>query len=365
MSDIDCMRSCTALRQNIYYNNKLISKNVNMKSIITPVVQKESKPVDNFEDFSADESIILAIRNDPKFINIIMNCRKQKSPNAYIFVESEYRYITCIIKNPDGFPMIIIHLPINKKYAYARNASNCYEFPLLDIINKEIKFNKSYSYTIMFKSVDSEIQFIYDIYNGTAEPNRITIDNINVNSMSTIDDMFKNISICAATMNPTLINTINPAISNLNTFNNMNIILLAEVNVNNVIAFNSKQHAKTKNYFKVTPNTLSYVSETVKKHHDTYLCSVNDSIYWNFIHNETYMCEMQPFESLFKINYNKSVSPSDKIYYVFTSFMNNYMFIKIITSLEINSSTNIETFMKTFSHEYQIIECYACVKVDE
>lgn len=365
MSDFDCLRSFSAVRQSLYYDKKLMTKPpvFAQQSNIQQLKEKKCTAVVN--DFSSDDSIIMAIQNDTKFINIIMNCRKQKAPLAYMFVESEYRYITCIIKNPDGFPLIIIRIPINKKFTYAKNTNNCYEFPISDIINKDIKYNKSYSYTMIFKYNGQNVQFIYDIYNGTAEPNRITIDSINVGNNTIIDNMFKtdNMSLIQTQLfNPSLIIPENKA--DLLSFNNMNITILMEANPSNIISFNSKQHYKTKNYFRLTPTQLFYVSEANKKHSDVYICSNYDSLYWNNIDTDTKIFEMLPFESLFKINYNKSITPNDKIYYLFTTFLDNYMFIKVITLLEINATQPIETFIKTFSHDYQILECYMCSKSD-
>lgn len=358
MEDYDCLRSFSAVRQNLYYDKKLITKPQSLASQSGSQQSRDKKAASVVTDFSADDSIIMAIQNDTKFINIIMNCRKQKAPLAYMFVESEYRYITCIIKNPDGFPLMMIRIPINKKFTYAKNTNNCYEFPISDIINKDIKYNKSYSYTMMFKYNGQNVQFIYDIYNGTSEPNRITIDNITVGNSTVIDNMFRADSINLLT-SPMM-----ESKADLLSFNNMNIKILMEVSSSNVIAFNMKQHAKTKNYFKLTPTQLFYVSETNKKHSDIYLCSSSDSLYWNIIDTETKMFEMLPFESLFKINYNKSITPNDRIYYLFTTFLDNYMFIKVITPYEINASQSIETYIKTFSHDYQILECYMCTKTE-
>lgn len=359
-NDFDCLRSLTAVRDKLYYEKKSMFK----PSVITNSLlsSKDKKSVVNTIDFSTDDSVILAIQNDNKFMNIIMNCRKQKSPLAYIFVESEYHYISCIIKNPDGFPLILIRIPINKKFVYAKNVNNCYEFPLTDIINKDIKYNKSYSYTLMFRNNGQNIQFVYELFNNNSEPTKITIDNVNVGNQSLVDNIFKYENMISI---HSFNNISHDNKESLLTFNNMTIKILTEVNSINNTMFNNKQAVKVKNYFELTSDKFVYVSETNKKHSTHPICTNENSIYFNNIDSETKLFKIMPFESLFKINYNKSITTNDKIYYIFTSFINNYMFIKMITPLEINKSTVIETLIKTFTHDYQIIECYMCTLVDD
>lgn len=360
MGEMDCLKSCSTVLQEMYYNKKIQSKKYVSNNQNLSKLTKERKYVPVVQDFSTDDSVIIGIQNDLKFINIILNSRKQKAPLAYIFVESEYRYVTCIIKNPDGFPLVMLRLPINKKVAYAKNTNNCYEFPIVDIVNKDTKFNKSYSYTMMFRHDGQSIQFIFDIYSGTPEPNRIVVNDIKVGNLDIIETIFKTEMVMVPQVisdDFTLHNT-----ASLLTFNNMNVMILAEVNPNNVITFANRLYCRTKNYFKLTATHLYYVTETNKKHNDTYICSEEDSYYWNIVETNTRVFEMNAFEPLFKINYSKTLATTDKIYYVFTSFLENFMFIKIITSLDLSSCNNITSFIGTFHTEYQIIEAYLCNK---
>lgn len=359
--DADCMRSYAALRERMFFNQTLNTS--------VPLIQTARKPAPKntkvavpLKDYTYDDSIILAIQNDPKFINIIMNCRKQKSTLAYIFVENEYNYITCIIKTPDSFPFMIVRLPINKKFIYAKQVNNCYEFPLVDIISKDIKFNKSSSYSIVFRYNGKNVQFIYDIYNASSEPNRITIESVTVGSMNIIDNLFSTVLTSSFRFGTLSSSSMSNEMPSLLTFDTMNVLVLKEANSVTAINFNSKQTASSNNYFKVTDEErLVYISETNKKQNESYVCSRDDSILWNI--NETDIeFTMMPFDSLFKINYNRSVMQNDRVYYVFATFMNYYMFVKVITSLEVNSSSIIDTFIKTFNKEYQILEAYMCVR---
>lgn len=360
LRDMDCFKSCKALLNKMYYNTNIPTKTIISNQYSSIKTAKERRCNQVLQDFSSDESVIIGIQNEPKFINIILNSRKQKAPLAYIFVESDYKYVTCIIKNPDGFPLVVLRLPINKKVAYAKNTDNCYEFPIADIVNKDTKFNKSYSYSMVFKHNKQSIQFIFSIYNGTNEPNNVIIDDIKVGNMTIVDSIFKT----DLTIIPTLIsnNMSMEDTAGLLTFNNMNILILAEVIPSNVITFMNRLYCRSKNYFKLVDNQLYYVAEVNKKHNNAYVCSNKDSIYWNIIDDSAKMFEISQFEPLFKINYNKTISTTDRIYYVFATFLDNYMFVKIITSLDVNDDKNIGTFISTFSSEYQIIEAYLCSK---
>ena len=357
VQDVDCMRSYAALREKLFYNQTL-NTSVPLIQTIRKTPSKSAKPVMPMMDFNYDDNVIIAIQNDPKFINIIMNCRKQKSTLAYIFVESEYNYITCIIKTPDSFPFMIIRLPINKKYIYAKQVSNCYEFPLVDIISKDIKFNKSSSYSIIFKYNGKNVQFIYDIYNASSEPNRITIDTINVGSMTIIDSIFNSMMMSSCRFSGTSMLTCGVQPSLL-VFDTMNIMLLKEANSVTAINFNAKQTTASINYFKVVDDRFIYVSETNKKQNETFICSKDDCIVWA-LNDDDIEFNMMSFDSLFKINYNRSIMQNDRIYYVFASFLNNFMFVKVITSLEISGTAVIDTFINTFNSSYLILESYMC-----
>ena len=165
MHDSDCFKSYTALRESIFYDRKLPSFN---PEAISSMIQhaRPKKPTVSLVNFKSDKSVIIAIQNDAKFINMIMDCRKQSSPIAHIFVESN-QYISCIIKNANGYPIILIRIPIDNVYAYAQNTRNIYEFPIQKLLEKEcIKFTRNSSYTIIFRYDGQSVSFSYELYDG-------------------------------------------------------------------------------------------------------------------------------------------------------------------------------------------------------
>lgn len=366
MNDTDCFKSYANLRETLYYKRKLPSRNI-MPIGKTYQPTKSKKPAVSLADFKNDKSVIIAIQNDVRFINIIMNCRKQRSPIAYIFVESNL-YVSCIIKNANGYPLVFIRIPIDDVYIYANNTNNTYEFPIQGLLSKDIKYTKNSSYTMIFKYDGQDVNFIYELYNGDLEPNRVIINSIGTNNQSVINGIFKNdgLGIMTNSLNP--IKQFSGTICQENdnyllSFYNMNVIILREIqDTSSIIQFNQKQSAKTSSYFEIKNGRMNFISETSKNHNEKYICSSSDSIIWVDMGDENKMYDMMPFESLFKINYNKSITANDKVYYAFTSYLDNYMFIKIITPLDVNGNQPIKNFTKIFSKEYQILECYMCVR---
>ena len=377
MHDSDCFRSYTALREAIFYDRKLTSFNPNTVTSMVHHVRGK-KPLVSLANIKSDKSVIIAIQNDIKFINMIMNCRKQSAPIAHIFVESN-QYISCIIKNANGYPIIMIRIPIDNVYAYAQNTHNIYEFPIQRLMDKEcIKFTRNSSYTIVFRYDGQSVNFSYELYNSGSEPSRIDISNIATNNQSVINNLLNpdnEISMYAIStgalkiVNPHKQIQISQNISpntqnNLLAFINMNVLILREVNdLNNVLKFELKTQAKPNNYFTIESDVMNFVSETSNIKNVKFICSKEDAIIWVSLGDSKY--ELLSFSPLFKVNYSKSITANDKLYYIFTSYLNNYMFIKLITSFDVAQVQKTNTMSKLFPKEYQILECYVCVKSEQ
>lgn len=360
--DFDAFRTNKSLYNAMYFNKRIFPRTAKEEVIYKP----RSKQVVPLYDFKSKDKVVIGIQNDQKFMNIIINSRRQKSLLAYIFIEQEYQYVTCIIKNPDGFPIILTRMPINGKNIYAKNVNACYEFPISDITSKDMKYNKSFSYVMLFKRDDQHIRFKFKMYNNSSEPDVVTNNDIDAKDLSVIDDLLNIYDVNIAMPLFTHEELGNEKRSNYSMFNNMTIKILAEANPSNLITFSGKSNPKTKNYFIIKNDKLLYVTETSKKGNDKYICSKDspNTLYWDDINLENLKFEMHSFESLFKINYNKSILSNDRVYYLLTLFMDNYMFMKLITPIEITSETQIETFINTFSKDYQIAECYICHTVE-
>lgn len=379
--DSDCFLSHTALRAKIYADPKVPHHNpTHVASLIQH--SRGKKPVANLADLTKDKSIIIAIQNDARFANIIMSCRKQRSPIAHIFIESN-RYISCIVKNAGGYPLIFIRIPIDNVYTYAQSTNNVYEFPIQDLLDKDIKLTKNVNYNMIFRWNGQNVVFSYEIHTGESEPFRHKVPNITTNNQAVIDNILKaDISITHPTPTnmlyisnrPNFISTTAPASSAtqenyLLAFNNMSILLLREVvDVNTVLQFNQRPSPKTVNYFEVKNRQMIFISEASNSVNEKFICSEEESILWTIVDNgknEKY--EILPYESLFKNNYSKSVTTNDRIYYMFASYLDNFLFVKLITPFDANTTREepVKTFSKIFPKDYQILECYMCVKMSD
>ena len=379
LADSDVFKSTKALKMKIYYDHKLPSCN---PETVPSMVQhaRTKKPMNNIINFKNDKSIIIAIQNDSKFINMILNCRRQSSPIAHIFVESN-QYVSCIIKNASGYPIIFIRIPIDNVYVYAQNTRNIYEFPIQKLLEKDtVKFSRNTAYTIIFKYDGQNVSFTYELYDGGLEPSRIEFNNISTNNQSVINSLLATENeISLHNMSSGSLKIINPHKqiqitnnvninneNNLLSFINMNIIVLKVVqDLNNVLKFENKNSVKHNNYFIIDPveNNMNFVSESSNGKIVKYVCSKADSVIWTDLIGAKY--ELLQYSPLFKVNYSKSITSNDKLYYIFTSYLNNYMFVKLITPQDVsNSPQRINTLSKVFPKNYQILECYVCVKVE-
>ena len=376
--DSDCLKTFTALGRAIYNEEKLEYSN---PETVTSMVQhaRPKKPVASLINFKNDKSVIIAIQNDSKFMNMIVNCRKQSSPIAHIFIESN-QYVSCIIKNASGYPIIFIRIPIDNVYAYAQPTQNIYEFPIQELLDKqEVKFSRNTVYTMIFRYDGQNVSFVYEQYNGDLEPSRVEKSNISTNNVSVINSILNcdnEISLHSMSTgilkieNPHNQLLINPKVSSSNenyllSFINMNIIILREIqDLSNVLKFESKSGSKANNnYFLIDSTTMNYISEASKIKNVKYVCSSSDSLIWTDLGAGTRKFNLLAFSPLFKVNYNKSITSNDKLYYIFASYLNNFMFVKLITSYDISKTNHkIKTLSKLFPKDYQILECYVCVK---
>lgn len=381
LTDITCYRSLAALRDMIYYNKTTPVQTVAAIKKSTNTGNKNKRMNIDLSTFRNDKSVILAIQNDVRFINIIMNCKKQRSPIIYMFVEPG-QFISCVIKNANGYPMMFIRIPIDNVFAYAASgASNVYEFPLTQLLSKDIKFTKNNSYLLTFRHDNQNVNFEYEMYQGDSAPNKITMQNIGSHSNEVINNMFNDRFGMTNQKYGYLANG-NELCSNfLMAFYDMNIMMVREVSdVSNFIQFSQKQTTHSKNYLQMDSETFNFINECTNRRDVKYISSKNDSLIWNGrricdTNSNEYSVIMGdandekkirkfnlvPFECLFKNTYNKSITNSDKLYYVFGSYLGNYIFIKMVTALDVDvNRVSDNRLNKIFQKGYQIMDCYMC-----
>lgn len=404
MSDMDCLRSFTAIREKLYFDRKLIS-NKPLNAIMQKPASKTAKIISSDTEYKKDMDVIIGLHNDMKFINVIGNCRQNSSPLTYIFVESS-TYITCVIKNPGGYPLVLIRSPINGITAFSNKNSGdvYYTFPSEILTNKNAKSNKHSNYTIIFKNEDNNVKFLYELNSGNGVPNTTTLNSIDVTNMNSLDKIFEIIKPIRLIKNKTsrmLKESVLPndnltpfdvfadpndiqnqaysqqQINNYITdsallrFYNMNVLVLKQVKDNEystVIPQPGKQNSLS--FIKISKNKMHNISESVSGSTDLFVCDSDESLIWNFDENAELKYEMVNFDAMFKQNFSNAIQSSDHVYYMFTSYMGKYFFIRMITAYDVKESItdyfrSSRSFAELFPRDYQIIECYGCILVDE
>lgn len=396
-----CFQSYENLRNKIYYNQSKLP----MDDITLPKQQqvvKTKKSTYCIENPASDSSIIMLIQNDVRFITLFHCCRKQKSPLAYIFCESG-SYLSIVVKAANDFPIMFMRLPIDNIYTYSINTNAVYELPINDILGKDFKYSRNNSYIMMYKlnngpNGTQTVEFIYELYSGDTEPNRFINNNIQVVGKSVIDNLFRigsnNISLISNTLTATEIsNEIVPASDTLDMFSfysgvnaiqqasqpvitsdnlvnfyNSRVLVLREIqDLDSVIIFMNRVTSKLYNYFNISPEGIVFNVKTATNLNEKHIASPNDSMLYTGI-DKSMDLELLPFDQLYKINYKKTMLPSDNLYYVLSVHNDIYMFMKVITSIkiEINPEKMLySTFSNIFGSGPQIIECFGCIKHED
>lgn len=344
-SEYYMMMSYESIKEMLMNNEKIITELTikTKKNEINSNVKKEESII----DYSTKPNIIMAILNETKWLSFLLNCRKQKSPLSYIYIGTN-QYITFIIKNASMFPMIILKIPIDNRYSYGQPSEECYEFPLIDLITKQLKI-KNLRYRLILQK-NENLELLFSVQNGSEE--KITkISDIKSVSKDVINEILRLDSIE---------NRINYTENALVSFDNMNVLIIREVEtLCNVINFNVRNSSRSQSYLELYNDSFKFIHKMNNKEDVIYLANKNDSLYWPNIIMSKKQYDIQPYDNLFKLNYTKALSAKDKLYYVFCTYLNVYMFIKIITPLVFIVDENINhSFIEIFNKEYQIIECY-------
>ena len=297
-----------------------------------------------------DDDVIF-IRNDPSIISLISNYRKQNAVQIYIFVEPN-NFVSLIAKNMGEFPLILLRIPIDEKNCFAKQTAACYEFPIDNITSRVGKDLKASSYSISYKR-DTESNVSFSLYMYGAD-NKVlsdtTISSITIYAPSHLSLLLEDNMIIATGSAET-------SDSTMLTFLQMSIIMLSKSADGTV--FSITRTSNTESEFVIERNQFKFVLADNRKRASNIIATKNDANIWLFPEErQTY--KLENFNSLFKAGFSKPTHNMNKVYYIFTKFTKWYLFIKMITSLNIDDSSDTSSFGKLFSSNSQIIECYAC-----
>jgi hypothetical protein len=326
------LRSYEALKNTIYGGevSVLPSPEFSSSSKRKLIGITKEKKADAMVDYSKDESMIIAIQNDPNLISIILKLRKQKVPEFYMFVENSY--IVCIMKNPRTYPMILIRIPTDGIFTIAKDTSRVFNIPIKSLLEKSIKHNKNTPYSFILKNDGSSINLYYD--HGQVQTHDL-ISNIKIYDRNSLEILFRSD-----------ISLINPDYDNfLYRVYSTSILILREVG--------GFILTKTKLNLELTPSSLTLVNRVGLEISTTQLAEKDNSLIWNI--NESKKFDAGSLDSLFKQDHFKDLKC--KLYYAFGKFFDRYIFMKISTDEEISDG---DSLIKIFLRGYHVIELYIC-----
>lgn len=345
-------KSYTAIRKAIFDNDFNTLKTAH--ETIPKPIHKEKALKSNAPKMvliKDDPNILLSIQNNNDIINFAINCKGHRDLLAYIYIENT-DFINFIIKNPNGYPLILTRIPVDDNYIISKAPNCCFDFPLKDIIQRDIKYTKKNTYNIIYTKNESElssVQFKYELYNSDGTPNTsFTLQNIKINSLNIINNLFKlaktDIKITDETQY-------------INGFKALNIIVLKNVTDKpSLVVFTNRGTKNTLYKIQLTPTSMKFINENTRHSMSQELATADNSLIWSIDTEETFT--MISFESMFKANFNKIYNQADRVYYIFGTFLGIYVFIKFISPINIKDPPKYRILNEIFDGKYQFYECY-------
>lgn len=349
------LQSYDAIKSEVV-NNEQMDLQLNDYTHKQSQIQKSIEQKIILDDCSTNPNIIFAIQSDDTLLQYLSSLKRQKPPMAYVLIEGK-QHITFVIKIASSWPAVFIRIPINGVTNYAIQSDTCYEIPIIKLITKNIKIRNLQYKLILQKNVN--IELVFTIYNMYDEKN-IIISNIKAVDISALSELLK-------------INT--PNIKNnfslqytdnvIAEFNQMNIMIVREVkDLQNIICLNYKNNLNLiSSSILLDDEKLIFTHKNNNEKEEIILCTKDSdsTVYWNITNPNKELLNIQLYENLFKLNYSKVITGKNKIFYVLSRYLNAYMFIKIISPIDLVLNKNMNyTFMEIFNNVYQIIECYMC-----
>ena len=102
-----------------------------------------------------DESILIKIHNEPKFIQLIKSLSQPKQPSIYIYTQQDC--IVLMITSSMYYPLVIVKFPVSPPYVYVKpNLNMCFLFQrnsLIQGISSNDKCNSNYTLIVKLTKV--------------------------------------------------------------------------------------------------------------------------------------------------------------------------------------------------------------------
>lgn len=310
-----------------------------------------------------DESILIKIHNEPKFIQLIKSLSQPKQPSIYIYTQQDC--VVLMITSSMYYPLVIVKFPVSPPYVYVKpNLNMCFLFQrnsLIQGISSNDKCNSNY--TLIVKLTDI-IEIEYSSNNSKVKSSNIILVDKNelfnnqlVNKLSILDiqekEMFRNM--------------LESHIDYYYKIQTLDILLLFKSNLFSAHNISPKKIC-SEHCLKIKPNNIKVTINNSQINNKLYIWRNNGNneniIYWNkeIINNIRF--KFIKYISLFK-NSDKLLGVGDNVYYCLKSFgyYNNklvVLFMKIITKDDINL-TNIN--LDYIIDNYVISEYVMCYQI--
>lgn len=305
------------------------------------------------DEYKNDSSVILVIRSEPKLLHLLLSCRKHKSLLAYLYVEN-HQYITLFFKHGNNFPIVLLKIPISNVFTYAVKTEICYEFPVSSIISK-IPKNKALNYTLMLKKSYSGNVLTFETNNGIHK-SEIVLENIKTIQPQCLTLLFSN-----------KLQNISDSITFGNMVNNMQVVALNTIPIDSDLSHILQNTKNTGTINFVIRNDELFVEETkfnLTENIILFSSNPNSRLYWNYVSLKDEMkFNIINIENVFKLNYNKISSNKSKLYFVFASIDNSFVFLKVFTPVIISRLNDDKTYLfsNLFNKDSQVIEIFNLV----
>lgn len=309
------------------------------------------------EDIRNDPTIICSIHIDQTSLLLLSSYKKQKSPISYIYIDNINGYIIFIVKILSYYPIVFLKLEINDITTYVNKSYNenmCFEFEMNQLNIKQLK-SKCNQYQLIIRNAETlQMEFISKSVQTqkTITLSLKSINNDTINRLFTFDND-DNVNF--------QINNKDPIVN----FDTSNIVMISNtIDINNVLELTNNRNSNCLSRFHIQNNNIDFMYSTGDDYKERYtICNKDDSIYWEF-HTTNLLLNIEGYDNLFKMNYQKILTTKNKLYYVILSFADIYLFVKTIYSGTIDISENKRyLFIDIFNQHNQILEIYILTQV--
>lgn len=361
--DVKTFITRAELRANIIKNAKnektyeLVRSREHIQSPAIQHIKNKENEKDPMYDIKKDPNIILAIKNDPCVISLILSCRKNYKQESKIFIENGGEFITIIIKKAASYPMIVLRIPVDNGNLFARPTQYCFNFPLDKLASKDFRLTKSMSYILSLSSNKDNENYTITVATYSKENKKekeTQISNIQASEFDIISLLMSDNYISGLDLTTDLYKT---------RFLAASVYMLYKDKSNKSdLHFDYKYEDMAR--FEVNEKEL-VLKTNVDSNDNSYAIVFRDEceLYPSVLIGKTLY--IIPFLPYLKNDYLKANWQTNSMYYVIMSYSDGknqqYLFMKLITSAKLEkdiSSSSFINFGSLVSDNYYMCESF-------